>query len=114
MYERYQSRYKSSWASQVARQRSLTGYSPWGRKELDTTEQLSMHVQPRKPSPTLGFSWHSGKESACKAGDGDLIPGSGRCPGVRNNNPVQFSCLENSMDRGAWQAAVHVVTKSWT
>ena len=55
MDERYQSRYKSFWASQVAGQRSLAGYSPWGRKELDTTEQLSMHVQPRKPSPTLGF-----------------------------------------------------------
>ena len=43
-----------------------------------------------------------------------LIPGSGRFPGVGNGNPFQYSCLENSMDRGALQAAVHGVTKSWT
>ena len=43
-----------------------------------------------------------------------LIPGSGRFPGVGNGNPFQYSCLENSMDRGAWQAAVHGITKSWT
>ena len=44
------------------------------------------------------------KESACNAGDPDLIPELGRSPGVRNSNPLQFSCLENSMDRGAWWA----------
>ena len=43
-----------------------------------------------------------------------LVPGSGRFPGVGNGNPVQYSCPGNSMDRGAWQAAVHGVTKSWT
>ena len=43
-----------------------------------------------------------------------LIPGSGRFTGVGNGNPFQYSCLENSMDRGAWQAVVHGVTKSWT
>ena len=43
-----------------------------------------------------------------------LIPGSGRCPGEGNGNPVQYSCLNNSMDRGAWQAAVSGVTKSGT
>ena len=43
-----------------------------------------------------------------------LIPGSGRFPGVGNGNPLQYSCLENSMDRGAWRAAVHGVPKSWT
>ena len=42
------------------------------------------------------------------------IPGSGRSPGEGHGNPFQYSCLENSMDRGAWQATVHVVTKSWT
>ena len=42
------------------------------------------------------------------------IPGLGRSPGVGNGNPLQCSCLENSMDRGAWQATVHGVTKSWT
>ena len=47
------------------------------------------------------------KESACSAGDLGSIPGSGRSAGERNGNPLQYSCLENSMDRGAWQATVH-------
>ena len=42
-----------------------------------------------------------GKESTCNAGDPDLIPGLGRSPGVGNGNPFQYSCLENSMDKGA-------------
>ena len=46
--------------------------------------------------------------------DVDLIPGLGRSPGVRNGKPFQYSCLENPMERGAWQATVHGVTKSWT
>ena len=54
------------------------------------------------------------KESACNAGDLGSIPGSGRSPGERNGNPLQYSCLENSMDSGAWQAIVHGVTKSQT
>ena len=54
------------------------------------------------------------KESACNAGDLDLIPESGRCPGEGNVNPLQHSCLENPMDRGAWRAIVHGITKSWT
>ena len=44
-------------------------------------------------------------------GDVGLIPGSGRAPGEGNGNPLQYSCLENPMDRGTWQAAVHGVTK---
>ena len=56
----------------------------------------------------------SGKESACKAGDMGPIPGSGRSHGEGNGNPLQYSCLENSMDRKAWQATVHGVTKSRT
>ena len=46
--------------------------------------------------------------------DVSLIPGSGRCPGGGNGNPLQYSCLENSMDRGAWQAIVRGVSKSPT
>ena len=46
--------------------------------------------------------------------DAGSIPGSGRSPGGRHNNPLQYSCLENPMDRGAWQAAVHGITQSWT
>ena len=52
------------------------------------------------------------KESACNVGDPGLIPGSGKSSGEGNGNPLQYSCLENSMDRGAWQAIVHGVTKS--
>ena len=48
------------------------------------------------------------------ARDTGLIPGSGRSPGEGNGNPLQYSCLENSMDRGAWRATVQRVTKSWT
>ena len=47
-------------------------------------------------------------------GDAGLIPGSGRSPGEGNGNPLQYSCLENSMDRGAWQATVHGVAESQT
>ena len=55
-----------------------------------------------------------GKESACSAGDLGSIPGLGRYPGEGNGNPLQYPCLENLMDRGAWWAAVHRVTKSRT
>ena len=55
-----------------------------------------------------------GKESACNAGDLGLIPGSGRSSGEGNVYQLQYSCLKNSMDRGAWQATVHGVTKSHT
>ena len=61
----------------------------------------------------MGFAGGSdGKESACSAGDLGSIPGSGRSPGGGNSYPLQYSCLENSMDRGAWQATVHGVAKS--
>ena len=46
--------------------------------------------------------------------DMGLIPGSGRSPGVINGNPFQYSCLENFMDRRAWQVTVHRVAKNWT
>ena len=54
------------------------------------------------------------KESACYAGDLGSILGLGRSPGEANGNPLQYPCLENSMDRGAWQATVPVATKSQT
>ena len=55
--------------------------------------------------------WLRGTESACSAGGADLIPGSGRSLGEGNGNPLQDSCLENPMDRGAWRATVHGVEK---
>ena len=61
----------------------------------------------------IGFPDGSvGKESACNAGNMGLIPGLGRFPGEGKGNPLQYSGLENLMDRGAWQATVHVVTES--
>ena len=56
--------------------------------------------------------WLSGKESTCNAGDKGSIPRSRRSPGGGNGNPLQYSCLGNPMDRGAWWAAVHGVTES--
>ena len=58
--------------------------------------------------------WLTGKESACSARDLSLIPGSGRSPGEGNGNPLQYSCLENPIDRGAWWCTVHGVAKSRT
>ena len=52
-----------------------------------------------------------GKESACNAGDPGSNPGSGRSPGEGNGNPLQYSCLENPTDRGAWQAIVHGIAR---
>ena len=54
------------------------------------------------------------KESVCNSGDPCVILRLGRFPGERNGNPFQYSCLENSMDRGAWRAIVHGTAKSWT
>ena len=55
-----------------------------------------------------------GKASVYNAGDPGSIPGLGRSPGEGNGNPLQYSCLENPMDKGGWQATVHGVAKSLT
>ena len=55
-----------------------------------------------------------GKASACNAGDPGSIPGLGTSPGEGNGTPLQYFCLENPMDEGAWWAAVHGVAQSWT
>ena len=63
----------------------------------------------------MGFPGDSEcKESTCNAGDLDLMPGLGRSPGEGNSYPLQYSCLGNAVDRGAWQATAHGVTKSRT
>ena len=54
----------------------------------------------------------AGKETACNSGDLGSTPGLGRSPGEGNGYPLQYSCLENFMDRGAWWATVHEITKS--
>ena len=63
----------------------------------------------------LGFPGGSdGKEFACNVRDTDFIPRLGRSSAEENGYPLQYSCLENSIGRGAWQAIVHGVTKCWT
>ena len=67
------------------------------------------------PAGLVGFPGGSdGKESACDAGDLGLIPGLGRSPGGGNGTPLQYSGLENPMDRGVWWITVHGVAKSQT
>ena len=67
------------------------------------------------PPSAEGFpSGSDSKESVCNAGDPGLILGLRRSPGEGNGNPLQYSCLENPMDKGACQATVHGVTKSQT
>ena len=84
------------------RQSSLTGCSPRGHKDLDTTEQLSMHTHTHTHTHTCVV-----RHNRCSS-----IPGSGRSPGEGNGNPLQYSCLENSMDRGTWRVKIHRVEKS--
>ena len=72
--------------------------------------RIFLKSTPPHPKPFIleGFPHSSvGKSSACNAGDLGLIPGLGRSPGEGNGNPLKYSCLENPMDRGAWQATVH-------
>ena len=116
--------------------------SPWGHPEplrpaprwcpaAETTTFLNTWMR-KKTKPQCGKErsvlnlrndhsglpwWLNGKESTCKAGtaeDAGSIPGSGRSPGGEHGNPLQYSCLKNPMDRGAWRATVHGVAKSRT
>ena len=92
-------------------QRSLEGNSPWVA-ESDTTSDF--HFTSAIKSLLL---WLSGQKSACSAGapgEAGSIPGSGRSPGRGCGNLLQYSCLENPMDRGAWQAIVHRIAKTGT
>ena len=77
--------------------------------------QLVVGLYRRKIELSSLSCWVSTKESTCNAGgaeDSDSISGLGRSPGGGNGNPVHYSCLEISMDRGAWWAAVHGIAKS--
>ena len=111
------------------------GYSPWGRRpsthfclsaasalleEMGVAEEGDFEFNGR--GLVERWVWldlpitrgPGGKASACNAGDMNLIPGSGRSPGEGNGNPLQYICLENSINSGAWWATVHGVTKSQT
>ena len=84
-------------------------YDYWENHSFDKTDLCSLLGPVRS---TVGLlRWLSGKESVCNAEDPSSIPGSGRTPGEGNSNPLQFSCLENSMDRGTWRATVHGVSE---
>ena len=72
-------------------------------------ERDHLHKQTLRPAFSLSAS--DGKEPACNAGDLGLIPGLGRSPGEKNGYPLQYFFLENPMDRGAWWATVHGITK---
>ena len=83
-------------------------FGPWVGKIPWRRDRLPIRV-------FLGFSGGSdGKESAHNTGDLCSIPRLGRSPGEGNGYLVQYSCLDNSKDRGAWQATIHGVAKSWT
>ena len=98
--------YRGAWQATVHR----------GAKSWTWLKWLSMHAYTFIFIIYTTYIWgfpHStvGKESSCNAEDLGLIPGSGRSPVEGNGNPLQYSCLENLMDRGEWQATVHVVTR---
>ena len=84
------------------------GYSPLGCKELDMTEWLILGAS------QVALVVKNPTANARDIRDAVLTPGSGRSPGGEHGNPLQHSCLENPMDRGAWWATVHRVTKSQT
>ena len=89
------------------------GHVHWPSGPLGSHPTERERVFPSPVAPFWGFPGGSdGKESACRAGDPGSIPGLGRSPGKGNGYPVQYSGLENSMDRGAWQAIVHWVAKN--
>ena len=83
-------------------------------KIVHVEKKILEEIFPESSTKASFSDGSDGKESACNAGDLGSIPGLGRSPGEGNGNPLQYSSLENSMDRGAWQATVHVVTKSGT
>ena len=98
------------------RQRSLAGYSKHSHEQLDATEATYTHstVELIKiHTHAQGFSCSSvGKESACSEGHPGSIPGLGGSPGEGNGDPLQYPCLENLMEREAYWARIHGVTKS--
>ena len=82
--------------------RSLVGYSPRGHKESDTTERLHLHLHLHLHTTLWGSQVALvAKNLPANAGDTGSIPGSGRSPGGGPGNPLQYSCLENPMGRGA-------------
>ena len=107
------------WGFQDQPQRSKSGQWPnsWKSasclpKQLEHSSHSLAYEITHAYKSWQGLSrWFSGKESVCNAGNPGLIPGSGRSPGTRNGNPLQYSCLKNPMDRGTWWATDHGIAK---
>ena len=104
------SHWSGKYPLQYSRLENSLDNSPWGCKESDMTERLSLCFTSwrvvlgvKNPSANAGYVRNVGS-----------VPGLGRSSGEGNGNPVQYSCLENPMDRGAWWAIVHWVAKSQT
>ena len=83
------------------------GLQLWGLTVLDMTEATL-----QQPQQHGLLQWLSSKNPPANAGDAGSIPGLGRSPGEGNGNPLQYSCLGNPMDTGAWRAIVYRVTES--
>ena len=112
--EKEMATHSSILAWRIPRTEEPCDQSPWGHKKVDTTEWLThthTHTQDKIPR------WHGDKKPPANVGDArdlSLIHGFKRSPQEGNGNPLQYPCLENSMDRRTWQATVHGVTKSQT
>ena len=89
---------------------SLVGCRLWGRTESDTTEATWQ----QQHASQVAIVVKNLSASAGDVRDTGSIPGLGKCPGEGNGNPPQYSCLENSVGRGAWRATLHGVAKSQT
>ena len=109
----------SNWISKEDRLESSTqdsgGRNETGNQEVLLLPCMNGRFNRKMFRKNLGFPGGSeGKASACNAGDLGSISGLGRFPGEGNGNPLQYSCLENPMDGGAWWATIHGVAKCWT
>ena len=100
----------------------MLGYQIWIFKVAFKFFLRAVHIRLKRkikrlsmyPLASTQAGGSHGKEFTCNVGDPSSIPVLGRSPGEGNDNPFQYSCLENPMNRGAWQATVHGVPKSWT
>ena len=107
--EKEMATYSSILAWRIPWTGSLVSYSPRGGKELDTTEQLHLEWASQMTLVVKNLP-----ASVGVVRDVGSVSGLGRSPGGGHSNPLQHSCLESPMDRGAWWAASHSVSKSWT
>ena len=106
---------QSYWIVRYTRSGVSWGGIGGGRKSYCQMEIFCISFLVEATGVHVGHPWWlSGKESACAAGDTGWIPGSGRCPGGGHGDPLQYSCLENPMDRGTWRVTVHRVAQSRT